>query len=312
MWNVQFLPDPLAHRHHHPIDTTATVSSSFLVSADTAIRDGLLADQPDEYAAFQQGGRGARVALADACARHFLKCQVEGDNLVVVECHNVVCRLETLDKELFQNKRRKRGNGSHGPKAYPPYVVERSDFWCSSNDDGKEETLHVMVRLVVPGTKSIQDVQQLCTAPCQNILSKIFNTNPRTDSATRFNHQLMANIACVVLQQRLRHRLSDMQSVAFLANGAILPRKSGTSEAPMTSPPAVPFVAPSDSHMARNVTVEMGALLRYLPAANDDTWQVHNGSTAVTLSGLVVPEGITLICGGGYHGTCGICVECKR
>ena len=75
---------------------------------------------------------------------------------------------------------------------------------------------------------------------------------------------------------RLRKILVERQWVAFAANGSVLPRKSGVSELPMTG--SVPFTAPD----SMTETVE-------LP---------HRGK----VTGMAVPEGITLIVGGGYHG----------
>ena len=88
-----------------------------------------------------------------------------------------------------------------------------------------------------------------------------------------------------------------MKAVAFIADGSILPRKSGTSDAPMASPPAVPFKAPAESSMSQEISVEVGLLAKYLPPN-----LVKPNTTSIALPGLVVPTGITLICGGGYHG----------
>lgn len=76
----------------------------------------------------------------------------------------------------------------------------------------------------------------------------------------------------------LRHQLKERGLVAFIANGAILPRESGTSDRPLDSGKAVTFKAPQ----AFGVQIE-------LP---------HHGR----ISGMGIPEGITLITGGGYHG----------
>ena len=77
-------------------------------------------------------------------------------------------------------------------------------------------------------------------------------------------------------QQYIRKELKKKKLVAFVANGAILPRKSGVSMQPMKD--AVPF----QSSESMEVIME-------LP---------HYGS----LKGMGVPRGITLIVGGGYHG----------
>lgn len=77
-------------------------------------------------------------------------------------------------------------------------------------------------------------------------------------------------------QAAIREILQKEGIVAFVANGSILPRKSGVSNLPMKD--SVPFVSPAS--MERTFS---------LP---------HRGS----VTGMAVPAGITLIVGGGYHG----------
>ncbi|WP_017599648.1 ABC-ATPase domain-containing protein [Nocardiopsis lucentensis] len=75
----------------------------------------------------------------------------------------------------------------------------------------------------------------------------------------------------------LRSQLEERGLVAFVADGAILPRRSGVSDEPMASG-AVPFDSPESLRVSAD-----------LP---------HRG----TVTGMGVPEGITLIVGGGFHG----------
>ncbi len=76
----------------------------------------------------------------------------------------------------------------------------------------------------------------------------------------------------------LRGELSDLGLVAFVADGSVLPRHSGVSDRPMDGSKVVPFRSPD----TLRTTVK-------LP---------HRGE----ISGLGIPEGITLIVGGGFHG----------
>jgi predicted ABC-class ATPase len=76
----------------------------------------------------------------------------------------------------------------------------------------------------------------------------------------------------------LRDLLEKNDLVAFVANGAILPRRSGVDERPMTGGPLVPFCSPP--------SLEVGFDLP------------HRG----TVAGMGVKKGITLIVGGGFHG----------
>lgn len=77
-------------------------------------------------------------------------------------------------------------------------------------------------------------------------------------------------------QQYIREELETKDLIAFVANGAILPRESGVSDKPMKG--AVRFQSPKEME----VTMK-------LP---------HKGE----ISGMGIRRGITLIVGGGYHG----------
>ncbi|MGF1518345.1 MAG: ABC-ATPase domain-containing protein [Nodosilinea sp.] len=75
----------------------------------------------------------------------------------------------------------------------------------------------------------------------------------------------------------LRSQLSTHNLVAFVADGAILPRRSGVDERPLAEP-AVPFKSPESLRVTLTCP--------------------HAGE----VTGMGIPQGITLIVGGGYHG----------
>lgn len=87
---------------------------------------------------------------------------------------------------------------------------------------------------------------------------------------------LERHIAVVEDQQALRRQLPEHGIVAFVANGSILPRRSGVDDRPLQD--AIPFETPR----SLAVTLETP----------------NNGPVA----GMGIPEGITLIVGGGFHG----------
>ena len=87
---------------------------------------------------------------------------------------------------------------------------------------------------------------------------------------------LTARMQLAENQKAIRSQLSERGLIAFVANGAVLPRESGISERPMKD--AVVFQSPE----SLEVTLK-------LP---------FGGS----ISGMGVREGITVITGGGYHG----------
>lgn len=77
-------------------------------------------------------------------------------------------------------------------------------------------------------------------------------------------------------QQRIREVLEERKLVAFCANGSILPRKSGVSSQPLKD--AIEF----QSLESMEISID-------LPFGN-------------SIRGMGIPEGVTLIIGGGYHG----------
>ncbi|HET7628901.1 MAG TPA: ABC-ATPase domain-containing protein [Bacillales bacterium] len=80
-------------------------------------------------------------------------------------------------------------------------------------------------------------------------------------------------------QLAVRRYMKQHDLVAFVGDGAILPRESGISDRPLPNQEAVPFETPE------SLRVEIPVPHRSAP-----------------VSGMAVKRGITLIVGGGYHG----------
>lgn len=76
----------------------------------------------------------------------------------------------------------------------------------------------------------------------------------------------------------LRDQLDERRLVAFVADGSVLPRRSGVDDRPLTGEGVVPFESPSSLRVT-------------LRAPN-----------AGSVSGMGVTEGVTLLVGGGFHG----------
>jgi len=82
-------------------------------------------------------------------------------------------------------------------------------------------------------------------------------------------------------QEVLRQALTAKHLVAFVANGAVLPRRSGVDDRPLTATATeqvVPFQAP--------------------PSLEVEFELPNRGK----ITGLGIPEGVTVIVGGGFHG----------
>ncbi|NER78035.1 MAG: ABC-ATPase domain-containing protein [Leptolyngbya sp. SIO1D8] len=89
--------------------------------------------------------------------------------------------------------------------------------------------------------------------------------------------QVMEHCQCAENAAWLREQLHSSHLVAFIADGAILPRRSGVDDLPL-SQEAIPFKSPESLQVSFT-----------LPSGQ-------------TVTGTGIPEGITLIVGGGYHG----------
>jgi predicted ABC-class ATPase len=90
--------------------------------------------------------------------------------------------------------------------------------------------------------------------------------------------KITEHIECAEDADVLRDQLRSRGLIAFVADGAILPRASGIDSRPLTHGKVVPFESPD------SLRVEVS-----LP---------NRGR----VNGMGIPEGVTLIVGGGYHG----------
>jgi predicted ABC-class ATPase len=90
--------------------------------------------------------------------------------------------------------------------------------------------------------------------------------------------ELERHLNVVEDQESLRQWLLERNLVAFVADGALLPRRAGNDDRPLDTPPLVHWQSPS------SLAIEVN-----LP---------HAGR----VRGTGIPRGVTLIVGGGYHG----------
>ena len=86
------------------------------------------------------------------------------------------------------------------------------------------------------------------------------------------------HVALLRDQEALRAQLKPRNLVAFVGNGAILPRAAGDSDRPLAADKATAFESPESL---------------------SQTFELPSGRT---VTGMGIPEGLTVIVGGGYHG----------
>ena len=111
-----------------------------------------------------------------------------------------------------------------------------------------------------------------------NIVMDCFYFVSEDSATTRKRSRLLAHVAAYEDYRALQGILEERGWVSFVADEAMLARRSGVSEAPLAGDGVVAFAAPES--LRATVT---------LPHAGE-------------VSGMAIPQGLTLIVGGGYHG----------
>jgi predicted ABC-class ATPase len=95
-------------------------------------------------------------------------------------------------------------------------------------------------------------------------------------------HHVQSHVDSVEEQLWLQDQLDDAGLVAFVRNGAILPRISGAADNDLPMLPAsgaIPFQSPPNLEVSFTLPI-----------------------TGTIVTGMGIRKGVTLICGGGFHG----------
>lgn len=168
-------------------------------------------------------------------------------------------------------ERRRTGTGHSGlirVDAGGQEVLERTA--CRITDDRVE--LRLSVGLPAAGRSILGDV-------AEELLADVLPSVAR--AALWLDRSAMAEaerfVAVIEDAEALREQLPAHGLVAFVGRGAILPRRSGVSQEPLRDA-AIPFEPPA------SLQVELQT--------------PHSGP----IVGLGIPEGVTVIVGGGFHG----------
>jgi hypothetical protein len=296
-------------------------------------------------AAAKERTKATRVAFADYVARclyaHLPITDVDyGTMTIDIMGHRRQQRRRHRKQSASSSSSNKKTSSSN---MMSPFVLERTDCAIINNttaataaaatDCNTHPTLTFLLRVTVPNnTLPGEEYDLVRRVMITEVLLPPLLESVRLRCSV--NPQCFGHVACVLLQHHLRSMLLSSSSssstntatnandenglsnaVAFIANGSILPRKSGRSAAPMTVPPAIPFTAPTNSSQltAASVTVTIGKFWkRYLNDNGSCKTECNNGNrndhsstedgTTVTIHGMIIPRGVTLIVGGGYHG----------
>jgi predicted ABC-class ATPase len=221
---------------------------------------------------------------------------VQGDPFASPSRMRVVIPIKTsgFPRRLFDNKSRKiafcdfltrsfmqairstakgsRGTGKSGLIAIDSprqEVLDRTS--CTISDTGIEIRFFVGLpaqgRTVLAGQAHAMLFQEIP----QIVLESLYFKN--TDRKALEDHVNICED-----QDYIRTQLKEKSLVAFIADGAVLPRLSGIDERPLPPDRAIAFTSPA------SMRFEMETL--------------HHG----VISGTGIKEGVTLITGGGFHG----------
>ncbi|MFQ5613613.1 MAG: ABC-ATPase domain-containing protein [Anaerolineae bacterium] len=166
----------------------------------------------------------------------------------------------------------RRGSGKSGLLAMPrpgQEILERSSVMLL---DGYLEARFV-AGLPAAGRRVLgrQAATMLCDDLPRIVRSALFYKNLHQQA-------LEAHLNAAEAADALRQQLDEAGLVAFVADGSVLPRRSGVDERPLQGEGVVRFRSPE----SLRVTLTL-----------PDAGQV---------SGMGLPRGVTLIVGGGYHG----------
>lgn len=151
------------------------------------------------------------------------------------------------------------------------YVLARTSIVCTAEHTECRLTLSLPARgRSVEGHRAAEIIGGLMDAVKQSLFFDSLDKDA-----------LRSHVLSYEDQDDLRQQMRDEGLVAFVANGSVLPRKSGVDDRPMTKkddPNLVVFESPS--------TLEVSLTVK------------NKG----TVTGMGIKQGITMIVGGGFHG----------
>ena len=152
-------------------------------------------------------------------------------------------------------------------------VLVRNALWVGGpSENAGKAMVEVVLSVDLPGEKRQIDVpaaMELLTSLIPDLLMALY-LNAETEKK-----KALDCIESLEVREALLLETQKRGFVAFVPNGAVLPRESGTSDLPKKG--AIPFQSPKE-------------LLQ--------TFEVCGKQ----ISGMAIPKGITVIAGGAYHG----------
>ncbi|PKR78221.1 ATPase [Halalkalibacillus sediminis] len=174
-----------------------------------------------------------------------------------------------VDRAIFSNKINVKGSGKSGSVSIDgpdQEILERAAVNVTSN----EVTVCLSIGLPANGRRiNGREADKLFFTLLPDILK---NSVFKLDTNKLKRAMELADQHGVI-----REKMREENWIGFIANGSILPRKSGISSRPLDN--AVPFESPKE---------------------NEVSFEIPHRQEPIT--GMAIKKGITLIVGGGFHG----------
>jgi len=175
-----------------------------------------------------------------------------------------------FSKAIEKQVQGKRGDGMSGIMSIATYgqeVLERNTVLIHDGD------IEFRMQIALPADKRRVNARQASIMLFEELPAVVATAlEPLKTNMGR----VQQHVDSVEDQQALRQQLSKQQLVAFIADGSLLPRCSGVDDGVLEN--AIAFKSPA----SLAVTLK----------------QPHGGEVV----GMGIPEGVTLIVGGGFHG----------
>lgn len=178
--------------------------------------------------------------------------------------------LRRFSRALRENEERRMGSGKSGNLTT-----------CRTGQEMLERIAVTISERGLEGRFEVGFPARGRTILADELVTILFEILPKVAEQTFFaaryrSEQLQKRMELAVNQKAIRDQLTQKGLAAFVANGSVLPRESGISSRPMKD--AVPFRSPKELEVT--MTIPYGE----------------------KITGMGIPEGITVITGGGYHG----------
>lgn len=293
MWNVKYDVDPFA-------EASRSAKPFFIATANIDILalfiSAMSCSKCQTYLeAFREGGRPARVALADYIARVMTQ-QVQDSAgsflplfIDIVHSYHGYSFFKPGCSDGIASARKPAG-GKKPSTGLVPFVLERTDVWCTTNN-----LLYVTFRVLQHQSHNVSNTECQDVTAEQNSKVHQFLNELRHHVVSSLD-KLMEHVSCNVLQHKMREFLPMIGAICFIADGSVLPRKTGASQLPMKSPPAIPFQAPSsmtntEPMTRKTICIPLGLLLAYLPRNHQVELTKNTQDGTVTITGLLIPKG---------------------